>query len=376
MNAKDDRIRALVAEEAADWFLINRGTVDAAARQEFAQWVKTSPMHVEEYLGIAQIAQDMGEACALPDSSLEDLLAQARAEGDEIPNRGAARVSVAAERYVPRPRFIAAVAMVGIAALGVALFWWRSDRGVPGSAGEVSVATVTAVPFATQHGEQLTQRLSDGSVLHLNTDTAVAVFYSPKSRLVQLKRGQVLFEVTHDPERAFRVVAGAAEVVAIGTQFDVYLKNERATVVTVLEGRVKVEPATLVTPGTHDLASTDAWAHPGDRKGAPPAVEVAAGQQVQVDASKPIPAPSAIDPHRASAWLHHQIVFEHEPLELVAAEFNRYASTPVEIDTPALKALKISGVFSTDDTESFVAFLHSLDGVRVRVTPTSIHVSR
>ena len=60
----------------------------------------------------------------------------------------------------------------------------------------------------------------------------------------------------------------------------------------------------------------------------------------------------------------------------VAAEFNRYSATPIEIETPDLRALQLSGVFSADDTETFVAFLRSLDGVRVEVTPSRIRVSR
>ena len=61
-------------------------------------------------------------------------------------------------------------------------------------------------------------------------------------------------------------------------------------------------------------------------------------------------------------------MFEHEPLERVASEFNRYAAKPIEIATPALRKLEISGVFATDDTEAFIAFLRSLKGVRVEVT--------
>jgi len=61
---------------------------------------------------------------------------------------------------------------------------------------------------------------------------------------------------------------------------------------------------------------------------------------------------------------------------VVAAEFNRYAPKPIEIATPALRDLQISGVFATDDTEAFIAFLRSLKGVRVDVTTTRIRVSR
>ena len=80
-------------------------------------------------------------------------------------------------------------------------------------------------------------------------------------------------------------------------------------------------------------------------------------------------------PQRTTAWLHRQIAFDHEPLERVAAEFNRYTSKPIEIATPALRNLQISGVFATDDPEAFIAFLRSLKGVRVEVTETRIRVS-
>ena len=68
--------------------------------------------------------------------------------------------------------------------------------------------------------------------------------------------------------------------------------------------------------------------------------------------------------------------FEREPLELVASEFNRYTARPIEIMTPRLRSLEISGVFATDDTEAFLAFLRSLEGVRVEVTATQIRVSQ
>ena len=60
-------------------------------------------------------------------------------------------------------------------------------------------------------------------MLHLNTDSAVTVRYGKKERLVMLTSGEADFEVAHEPERAFRVFAGSAEVVAVGTKFDVRL---------------------------------------------------------------------------------------------------------------------------------------------------------
>jgi transmembrane sensor len=83
-----------------------------------------------------------------------------------------------------------------------------------------------------------------------------------------------------------------------------------------------------------------------------------------------------VDAQRTTAWLRRQIVFDQEPLERVAVEFNRYAPKQIEIATPALGNLEISGAFATDDSEAFIAFLRSLKGVRLEVTTTRIRVSR
>jgi transmembrane sensor len=215
------------------------------------------------------------------------------------------------------------------------------------------------VRYATRHGEQLTQRLADNSVLRLDTDTVVTVRYSRAQRQVDVARGQALFEVAHDAGRPFRVIAGPAEVVDVGTRFDVYLQHD-STLVTVLEGQVTVALATA----SNDAAATG---H---------AVAVHAGEQIRVsDGAAPSHATPA-DAQRNTAWLRRQIIFEQEPLETVAAEFNRYSVTTIEIETPSLRALAISGTFSADDTESFVEFLRSLDGVRVEVTPIRVRVYR
>jgi hypothetical protein len=70
-------------------------------------------------------------------------------------------------------------------------------------------------------------------------------------------------------------------------------------------------------------------------------------------------ASAGVDAQRETAWLRHQIVVDHEPREQVVAKFNGYATTPIEIVTPALRQLQTSGVFSIDDPEAFIAFLRA-----------------
>ena len=223
---------------------------------------------------------------------------------------------------------------------------------------------MTALYFETRHGEQLTRRLADNSVLHLNTDSAVTVRYGKNERLVMLTSGQADFEVAHEPDRAFRVIAGLAEVVDLGTKFDVRLAHD-STVVTVVEGRVAVGPS----PHLGKLGTNSSQNHP------PRFVQLSADQQIRVAEGEWPATPASVDSQRTTAWLRREIVFDHEPLEHVVAEYNRYTAKPIEIATPALRNLQISGVFATDDTEAFVAFLRSLKGVRVEVTETRIRVS-
>ena len=101
----------------------------------------------------------------------------------------------------------------------------------------------------------------------------------------------------------------------------------------------------------------------------------------KAEATAPVPTSPCgparpADLSRSTAWLRRQIAFEDEPLAAVAAEFNRYSKVPMEITTPELRTLAISGTFSVDDTESFVAFLRAMEGVRVEVTATRIRVSK
>jgi transmembrane sensor len=336
-----------IAEQAAEWFVANReGLTDAVQRDTFATWLKTSPVHVEEYLGVALVARDLRRA-AEPDTPLEVLLERARSAGNGNVHAIDAGTFGSMER-APGQRWTlaAAAAAAVLAAAGLALLWWSGDR--------TSVAR-----YATRHGEQASERLPDNTVLRLNTDTAVRVRYSRRERLVEIERGEVLFEVAGEPGRAFRVTAGFAETYALGTKFDVYRKLD-ATVVTVVEGRVAV-----------GLAPD----RPGASTSAGRMVSVHAGEQIQVTQGRLPAAAAPVETQRSTAWLRREIVFEQEPLANVAAEFNRYSTTPIEIEPPALRALPISGVFSADDTESFVAFLRSLEGVRVEVTPSRIRVT-
>jgi transmembrane sensor len=363
MNSNEEKVRTAIAEQAGEWFVASdEGPLDERDSAQLVTWLKASPLHVEEFLGVSAIARDLKQARTDPEYSLEAILARARAEED-IPVQPFWPRAIGAARVTPSRRWIAAaVAMAACAVLSLGLFsWWNVRRiahvPVPGG--------IAALRFETRHGEQLSRRLTDNSILHLDTDSAVTIQYGANERLVTLTSGQAEFEVAHEPNRAFRVVTKSAEVVDLGTKFDVRLEDD-ATVVTVVEGRVGVGPfPVLARPGTSSNSRRPRGL-----------VRLSANQQVRVTEGAWPATPVAVDAQRTTAWLRGEIVFDHEPLQRVAAEFNRYAPKPVEVATPELRNLQISGVFATDDTEAFIAFLHSLKGVRVEVSTTQIRVSQ
>ena len=355
-----EQVRDPIAEQAAEWFVENdSGPLEARESAALVEWLRASPLHVEEFLGISLLARDLPQAGAGPGHSLDALLELARAD-DDVPLRSVwprARETVR-QGSALRWRTAAAVA----AGCGVVIVGWfglRSPAPVPPVPGPT---VTTALHFETRHGEQQTHRLADNSVLHLNTDSAVTITYSKTERLVVLTAGEADFEIEHEATRAFRVFAGPAEVVDLGTSFDVRLEPH-SIIVTVVQGRVGV--------GLAPAAEVRTAGSPLDLSGF---VEVGADQQIRVASETGPGKPVTVDARQATSWLHRQIDFDHEPLERVAAEFNRYAPKPIEITAPALRSLQISGVFTTDDTKAFVAFLRTLPGVRVEETTTRIRV--
>jgi transmembrane sensor len=362
MDDNEQKSRDAIAEQAAERFVANDdgplGERDSAA---LLAWLKASPAHIEALLDVSAVVGDLRELRGDPEYSVEALAERARGEGDNTVQPLWSRPIVSGVK-APMPRWRVAALAIGIfATLCVGLFSvWNLRSAKPDSPFNSS----TVLQFETRHGEQRTWRLADNTMLHLNTDSAVTIRYAKTERLAMLSSGQAYFEVAHEPDRAFRVFAGAAEVIAIGTKFDVRLEDH-ATVVTMVEGRIAVGPSSM---------SDSRGANAGE--GQPVRfVELGPDQQVKLVTGEWPPQIINVDSQRDTAWMRRQIVFDHEPLKTVAAEFNRYAQKPIAITSPTLRDLQISGTFATDDIDAFVAFLRRLKGVQVEVTATQIRVS-
>jgi transmembrane sensor len=307
---------------------------------------------VEEYLGVALVAHDLPAAAEDPQMPLESLIELARADDSDrvvsIETSLGVREPAKRVRTPYRRSFATSIAALALLAAASMLWWMRDGEflGLPKA-------------YETAHGEQIVIQLPDGTELHLNTDSAVTVRYTRSERVVEITRGQAFFTVARGDHRRFRVVAGRAHVLAVGTQFDAYRRPD-ATIVTVVEGSVAVLSGRAPPPAATGLP--------------PGALGVNAGYQVRVDTAGISAQPIPVNAQHAVAWLQRKIAFERRPLGEVADEFNRYGSIPIEVDDAELRALPISGVFDANDIDSFTAFLQALDGVRVERTNARIRV--
>ena len=339
MSPSDEQIRAAIAAQASEWFIENRsGALDRNESARFLAWLQASPIHLEEYLRIASLAPGLEAAAKANKTPREALIA--RAGADRVIGFDPSVSGSALRRpCVAQPWSLAAAA--ALACVALASLWLLRDGerfGLPRT-------------YRTAHGEQSVRVLPDGSTLHLNSDSQVTVNYTRRERVVVLDRGQALFQVAREGERAFRVAAGNAQVLDVGTQFDVY-RSPGAVTVTVVEGTVAV--------------------YTGSPQVTPIALRVGAGYQLQIRGEVGLPRP--VNARAAVAWIKHKIVFEKVPLGEVADEFNRYGRVPIEIDDAALRTLPITGAFDAYDTDSFVAFLSMLNDVAVQKTPSRIRV--
>src|SRR6202020_2602328 len=101
--------------------------------------------------------------------------------------------------------------------------------------------------FETEIGENRRVTLADGSVISLGGNTRIEVALSEKVRAIELTRGEALFKVAKDSARPFKVRAGDATIIAVGTEFNVERDSDR-DVVSVTEGQVVVKAVVGLLP--------------------------------------------------------------------------------------------------------------------------------
>src|SRR5262245_66207519 len=125
MNSTNEQVPTAIADQASEWLVAtSNGPLDARDAAALAEWLRESPMNIEEFLGVSAVARDLRLARQDPRYSLDAILARARVEEDRtvepLRPRGPARW-----RHRPLRRGLAAAAALAACGLGSAgvLLW-------------------------------------------------------------------------------------------------------------------------------------------------------------------------------------------------------------------------------------------------------------
>jgi transmembrane sensor len=335
-DSKTHELEALYAVEASGWVETMRHA-SPGDEMRFVAWLKESPRNVRDFLLMLSLDCALEKLDAERLHSIEALITKVDQRLTPLTLRPASGAPAATAARSWRLRWAALAAGVLVAAVG-ALLWYAH----PGFH-----------EFETATGEQRTFELEDGSVVSLNTHSRVAVRLGTHAREVRLLRGEALFHVAHDPSRPFLVSTDDAVVQAVGTQFDVYRRDD-GTVVAVLEGRVNV---TTAAPAP---AASGSAAAPVAGRGAPRTAAVrslGASQEAQVSHEGSVSIREVNNVSDMVAWRERRLIFRDQTLEQIVGEFNRYRAHPIRLEGSGVSERVYTGVFDADDADSLLQVL-------------------
>lgn len=199
----------------------------------------------------------------------------------------------------------------------------------------------------TDLGEQQLVALPDNSKIYLNTSSKLEVEYTDTIRFATLPAGEAFFDIASDAERPFVVQTEHSTIQVIGTKFNVRTENGRDTV-SVLEGSVQVKLQRRSETEEQVIKHL-----------------LSAGEEVVYEPQGANVVRDYSDVEKLSAWRFGRVEFDAVPLWEAVAEINRYRKKPIVVKDPELAGLPITGSFSIEGTEGFIAALRSINYIEV-----------
>ncbi len=303
--AHAERVHPDIIRQAAQWMMRTGDAPDAATVAACTQWRQADARHELAWQRLQGISQDLKSA-----------------SGGFVSAPTAGQTVL---RYCDqRSRRSAIKWMAGGLTLGT-LGWMGAREGLwDGS-------TV----YRTATGEQRVVHLPDGTVMTMNTESAVALRFDERQRRVDLRSGEILISTAPDAAgRPFGVKTPNGLLTPLGTRFVVRQMDDSrgATRLAVFEGAVRVDPSARA------LAAR----------------VVHAGEQAEFDGrALPPPAPSE---EKGPAWTEGMLVANRMRLDQFLAELGRYRPGILRCDAD-VASREVTGAFRIDDTDKALEVL-------------------
>ncbi|MBD3287811.1 DUF4974 domain-containing protein [candidate division KSB1 bacterium] len=179
---------------------------------------------------------------------------------------------------------------------GFTKFPWDSS---PFTAKQEQYKTLTV-----ENGQRIKITLSDGTRISL--DSGSELKYPPtfgESRKVYLS-GEAFFDVVHDPDRPFQVIANHARIQVLGTKFNIRAWQENPTVsVVVADGKVSLRQKDVEDKKT---------------------VIIRRGNKSELPRGKEPSMPVTVEVDQYLGWMKNEIRFKNASVNEVLAQLQRW----------------------------------------------------
>jgi len=173
--------------------------------------------------------------------------------------------------------------------------------------------------------------LPDGSMVWLRSGSEVTYHKTFVPREVRLN-GEAFFEVIHDSDRLFRVIAGDAVVTVLGTKFNVRSASTGEVDVYVAEGKVEVSLAKSQRQGTILTAGSAATYHREQQN-----LEIAPQLTSNI-----------------LSWRTGALSFDHAPVEMVLRDLDRHFNVSFNLANGAMQGCELKANFNNSSIEDVI----------------------
>lgn len=300
-------VSSRVLEAAIAWKLnLDGGSDSPTERGEFMRWHAASEEHARAWRQLGAMDQRLSAAAGPARQALLQSRASLRRRIGKV-GGGLAGM------------FLLGSLLAWVGAPSLAPSYWLADQ-------------------RTATGELRTLRLADGTLLSLNTHTAVDIDYAGAQRVIVLHQGEISVDTGHQDPRPLLVRTDDGRLRPLGTRF--LVRREAAgTRLEVLQASVAAMP--------HNS---------GDEQ------VLREGQQVLMHADG-LGQVSAV-PAGADAWTRGMLVVDDVRLGDLLAVLGKYRSGYLGVDA-AVADLRVSGSFPLTDTDLALASLEPVLPVKV-----------
>lgn len=289
MNNKP--VSARVLDAAIAWQLrLDSGSGSAEEQAEFAHWHGASEEHARAWMQLGMLDQRFNAAAGPARQALLQSRANLR---QRIRKVGSGLASV-----------VLVAGLLSWVSTYQSLGYWLADQ-------------------RTATGEQRSLRLSDGTLISLNTHSAVDIRFDGKERLIVLHEGEISIETGHKDDRPFVVATEDGRLRALGTRFLVKVEDQ-GTRLSVLQSAVAAKPQDSGDEQILHEGQQVVMSH--DRLGQIAALNIG-----------------------ADAWTRGMLVVDNVRLEDLVDELGRYRSGYLGV-APEVADLRITGSFPLTDT--------------------------